>query len=146
MTGTSELDHRVGDAERQAATELLATHRDAGRLTAEEAEDRLAAVTDARTWSDVVPLFADLPAPYPAGMPEPATNAVAAQTSGGGGLSDVQRNAVVTVVALGATALAFIIGSWLPFLAIPVAGALLLWNRTDDKSKRPARVRNRRRG
>ena len=141
MTGRAELDHRLGDAERRAVVDALGTHREAGRLTPEEVEDRQFAVASAQTWSDVAPLFADLPAPYPAGMPRTVRNAVTGSASDGWGLRDGQRNAVMTVVTLGATAAFFYNGSWLTFLAIPAAGALLHWNDPDDKPARSKRSR-----
>src|SRR4051794_37868583 len=100
MRARAELDHRLGDADRRAALEALGTHHEAGRLSSEEVEDRQLTVANAQTWSDVVPLFADLPTPHPAGMPRPARGGAAGRT-GGGGLTPVQRNAAIGLVTMG---------------------------------------------
>jgi hypothetical protein len=52
---------RVGDADRLAAADRLATHTAAGRLTLAEHDHRVAAVWAARTADDLDALFADLP-------------------------------------------------------------------------------------
>lgn len=52
---------RVGDAERDAAVAALREHMAAGRLTAEEFDERMGAALAARTWADVECLFLDLP-------------------------------------------------------------------------------------
>ncbi|WP_081690896.1 DUF1707 SHOCT-like domain-containing protein [Conexibacter woesei] len=59
----SDLDVRVGDAERAAVVDRLAAHFREGRLDAEELEERTAAANAARTRGDLVRLEADLPAP-----------------------------------------------------------------------------------
>jgi len=56
-----ERELRIGDAERTAAADELAEHYAQGRLSAEEHSDRLDAVWAARTPSDLVPVFSDLP-------------------------------------------------------------------------------------
>lgn len=52
---------RVGDAERDAAVELINRHFAAGRLTALEREERTEMALTARTVGDLDVLFADLP-------------------------------------------------------------------------------------
>lgn len=59
MDVTDEL--RVGDAERERVVALLLAHAGAGRLTAEEAGDRIAAAHEAQTDAALRPLLADLP-------------------------------------------------------------------------------------
>ena len=54
---------RIGDADRQAAADALAAHFVEGRLDADEHAERLDRIWTARTHADLVPLFADLPAP-----------------------------------------------------------------------------------
>jgi DUF1707 SHOCT-like domain len=56
------LDLLVGDAERASAEADLRRHYDAGRLTLEEFETRLARVHGARTESDLVDALRQLPA------------------------------------------------------------------------------------
>jgi O-antigen ligase len=52
---------RVSDAERDQAVAELGEHFQAGRLTLEEFDDRSGLALQARTGSDLVTLFADLP-------------------------------------------------------------------------------------
>ena len=55
---------RIGDAERERAAAVLADHYTAGRLTTEEHSERLDRVWAARTRSDLLPIFRDLPGEY----------------------------------------------------------------------------------
>ena len=57
---------RIGDAERERAAAELADHYTEGRLTTEEHAERLDRVWAARTRSDLLPIFRDLPSPYAA--------------------------------------------------------------------------------
>lgn len=52
---------RVGDADRERVTDLLAEHHAAGRLTVEELDDRLTTALAARTRDELVAPLADLP-------------------------------------------------------------------------------------
>jgi hypothetical protein len=52
---------RIGDAEREQAAEDLRAHLLAGRLTADEFEQRLGVVTAARTRGEILTVSADLP-------------------------------------------------------------------------------------
>lgn len=52
---------RIGDLERDAAVSALGDHYAAGRLTKEEYDVRADAAWQARTRSDLMPLFVDLP-------------------------------------------------------------------------------------
>jgi len=61
---------RIGDKERDEAAHALGEHFASGRLAREEYDDRLALIFGARTWSDITPIFGDLPAPKP-GQPAP---------------------------------------------------------------------------
>lgn len=78
---------RVGDADRDAAVTALGDHYAAGRLTADEHDERMGRAWAARTYGDLVAIFADLPGPVPdppgstitrAGVPAPAPPAAAA--------------------------------------------------------------------
>lgn len=53
---------RVGDAERERVTDLLAGHHAAGRLTLAELDERLTATLSARTRDELAAPLADLPA------------------------------------------------------------------------------------
>ena len=55
---------RIGDAERDRAAAELAEHYTEGRLTTEEHSERLDRVWVARTRSDLLPMFRDLPGGY----------------------------------------------------------------------------------
>ena len=52
---------RIGDAERTAAADELAEHYAQGRLSTEEHHERLDRIWDARTPSELAPIFSDLP-------------------------------------------------------------------------------------
>lgn len=52
---------RIGDAEREAAVAALGEHYVAGRLTAEEHDQRISQAFAARVEADLWPLFRDLP-------------------------------------------------------------------------------------
>ena len=52
---------RIGDAERTAAADELAEHYAQGRLSTEEHHERLDRIWEARTPSDLAPVFSDLP-------------------------------------------------------------------------------------
>jgi hypothetical protein len=67
----SDLDLRVSDAERQVVVERLAAHYGAGRLDAEELEERTARANAAKTRGELVVLEADLPDAEPAVAPAP---------------------------------------------------------------------------
>lgn len=56
---------RIGTQEREDAVAVLGEHLAAGRLTADEYQERSAAVSDATTRGEVRPLFADLPGTKP---------------------------------------------------------------------------------
>ena len=55
---------RISDAEREQAAAVLAEHYAQGRLTTEEHSERLDRVWAARTRSDLLPMFRDLPGAY----------------------------------------------------------------------------------
>ena len=73
-------DYRIGDAERQKAMDDLGKHFTAGRLDITEYDNRLTNVVEATMWSDLIPIFSDLPAitdtntsaaiPHAAGIPD----------------------------------------------------------------------------
>lgn len=68
----SQHEMRIGDHEREAAVAALGEHYVAGRLTKEEYDERSGVAWQARTNSDLIPLFHDLPAlqaPRPARPP-----------------------------------------------------------------------------
>ncbi len=60
---TPEL--RLGDVERESAVTALGEHYAAGRLTREEYDERSDRALRATTFTELKPLFVDLPAPHP---------------------------------------------------------------------------------
>lgn len=95
---------RVGDAERERVTDLLAEHHAAGRLTLAELDERLSATLAARTRDDLVAPLADLPAaPRTRPYPEPAE----------GRLSTSSRSVDVGWRAHLGSYVAVILGLWL---------------------------------
>jgi hypothetical protein len=134
-TGPGAGELRIGDPEREAAVRDLSAHRQAGRLTPVEYEDRSVRVSQARTWAELLPMFADLPDPRPAALTgQPATPAPLADRGAALPAPSPERPEAVlpqrwreTIVALApilAVVLFFTTGSWLWFLAIPVVGIL----------------------
>jgi len=66
------MEPRIGDHERDAAVERLREHHAEGRLDLSEFTDRMNRALEARTQSDLDPLFADLPStPPPTYLPAP---------------------------------------------------------------------------
>lgn len=110
-------DIRIGSAEREEALAALAEHHAAGRLDANDYEDRRGKATDAIVRRDLTTLFADLPEPRPTFRPA----AGVARPLGKGSAS--QGKVARTLVSLSpfiAIAAFFLTRSWLAFLLIPV--------------------------
>ena len=63
MAGGENL--RIGDAERDEAIVLLREHMSAGRITAEEFDERMSAALTAKTRGELTVLFNDLPGRLP---------------------------------------------------------------------------------
>ncbi len=57
----NQRELRIGDQEREAAVAALGEHYVTGRLTKDEYDERSAVAWQARTNSDLAPLFVDLP-------------------------------------------------------------------------------------
>lgn len=117
---------RVGTEEREQAMAALSTHFSAGRLSLTEFEDRSELVAQARTRGDLTAVFSDLPATKMTIAADPSVDVVA-----NGRAADAWnpgwdwRAAVVGVLPFVALALFFLTSTWLWFLMIPAAGALL---------------------
>jgi hypothetical protein len=58
---TEQRELRIGDAERTQAAAELGEHYAQGRLTTEEHNERLDRILEARTRTELAPIFADLP-------------------------------------------------------------------------------------
>ena len=65
---------RASDAERERAAETLRGHAAAGRLDADELDERVGAALTARTRGELAALTADLPGPATPPAPRPATS------------------------------------------------------------------------
>jgi hypothetical protein len=125
MNGIGPGDPRIGSADRDTAVAALRTHLEAGRLTPEEYEDRSVTASQARTWGDIAPLFADLPDPRPGPVTTQLARASPAGTGAFPALSQGVKERIMAVTPLAALVLFFVTHSWLWFLAIPIAGAVL---------------------
>lgn len=123
-SGADGAAPRIGSAERETAVAALREHLEDGRLTPEEYEERSVTAARARTWAEVAPLFADLPDPRPAPVAAELTRAAPAGR-GVVPLSDGVRERVMAVMPMAALVLFFVTKTWLWFLLIPIAGALL---------------------
>ncbi|MGH3254970.1 MAG: DUF1707 SHOCT-like domain-containing protein [Streptosporangiaceae bacterium] len=86
---------RASDADRQEVIERLRAALDEGRLKMEEYIDRMGHASEAVTYGDLAPLYADLPEsgavarpearpPAPAVVPPPAQTPIPVRTSRGG--------------------------------------------------------------
>jgi len=107
---TATKDHpasglRLSDADRDRAAAELSEHFEAGRLTADEFDERLGRALQARSAADLAPLFADLPRKQPP-MTAPASGQAASGPVAPATFScarvPVVPIAILAVVALGA--------------------------------------------
>ncbi|WP_347351046.1 DUF1707 domain-containing protein [Intrasporangium sp.] len=136
---TDQSNYRIGDEERRRAASLLESHFQAGRLDADEYEDRRGKALDAVTQADLDTLFTDLPAQ----APQPLSGAGEA-VAGEGSPSRSRRQLRDTVMALLpflALLLFFVTKQWLWFLMIPVGGIVLYGQggRPSRRDRRPDR-------
>ena len=90
---------RVSDTERDQAVAELSEHYQAGRLTLEEFDDRSGLALRARTGSDLVALFADLPTTVVPASMTPASPAGPVPAEFGGGRLPVARVVIACVIA-----------------------------------------------
>ncbi len=147
---------RIGTAEREQALSALSAHHTAGRLDADEYEDRRGRANDAVTRGDLTGLFIDLPGGKPAFGASSSVSAASAPSPSGfapmpmnrddrraqrraeraNGVQRGQQNRWRGVAALSpfvALALFFLTDSWLWFLLVPVAGIVVgMFGRADD--------------
>ena len=129
---------RIGTAEREQALNLLSEHFAAGRLTVPEFDERSIAVTNATTRGELDRVFTDLPAT--------TVGAPAKAESAGTDNDQNWRRIVMSVIPLVALVLFFVVpvdNSWLFFLMIPAAGAILFGTRDDRHGRDRRRDRDR---
>lgn len=119
---------RIGTAEREHALEQLSRHLSEGRLTVTEFDERSGQITTALTRRQLDQVFADLPAPT-AQLPVVPSAATPERR-----FSPDWQGRIMAVIPILALVLFFVTGSWLWFLAIPAAGALLFG--TDRERRR----------
>jgi hypothetical protein len=103
-------------AEREAAVAALTVHRQAGRLDSSQFEDRQVRASAARTWADLDPLFADLPAPHPQ-RPVPVVVPPSGSARTGGIAWGPGLTAALPIIAV---ILFFLTKNWLVFLLVPL--------------------------
>lgn len=121
---------RIGTTEREQALNLLSEHFAAGRLTVSEFDERSLVVTNATTRGELEHVFADLPTT--------TANAPARSEKSGEGDHNWRR-VVMSLTPLLALVLFFLVpvaNSWLFFLIIPAAGALLYGTRDHRRRDR----------
>ncbi|MEV6417591.1 DUF1707 domain-containing protein [Kribbella sp. NPDC051718] len=76
---------RIGDQEREEAVSRLGAHYEAGRLSADEHQERVGEALQAKTQADLAALFADLPGESTAGPQQGAEPRGQGVWSGRGG-------------------------------------------------------------
>ncbi|AQA22039.1 hypothetical protein BTZ20_1792 [Rhodococcus sp. MTM3W5.2] len=125
---------RIGTAEREQALAQLGDHFSDGRLTVTEFDERSAVIAAATTRGQLDQVFADLPttAVPAATAPAPAERRFQPDWSG----------RLMAVIPIAALILFFVTGSWLWFLAVPAAGALLFGTDRERKERRRRDRRN----
>ncbi|AYJ49230.1 DUF1707 SHOCT-like domain-containing protein [Rhodococcus sp. P1Y] len=128
-------DVRIGTAEREQALSNLSQHLSDGRLTLTEFDERSAVVTSATTRRELDSVFTDLPTPSlaptasrPLDISKSSKPATPASTPPVPDDGWDWRKAVMGAAPIIALILFFVVpvsNSWLFFLLIPLAGALL---------------------
>ncbi|WP_054815635.1 DUF1707 SHOCT-like domain-containing protein [Nocardia arizonensis] len=124
---------RIGTADREDALRRLSDNFAAGRLSVAEFDERSAIVAAAVVREDLDRVFTDLPA-------EPVTVAKVPERRASRFLAQTPER-VMAVIPILAVILFFVTGSWLWFLAIPLAGALLFERRSERRRGRRRRRR-----
>jgi hypothetical protein len=136
---------RIGHVERQAAVEALKHHHEAGRIDAQEYEERSVRAEAAKSRPELEALFTDLPRPHsgrpvkspetsPEGIqttltpgapnPDPAV-AERQQRRGVLNIGEPWATTIVSISPILAVILFFVTDSWLWFLAIPLVALLV---------------------
>ena len=140
---------RVSDSDRDRAIAELSEHFQAGRITADELEERIGRALQARTAGDLAELFTDLPRkPAPMGGPAPrvtpgtapALPPASAPPVRSGGVPVIPL-VVVAVLVLGG----FITGHSIVAALVPVLIVLFVIRRIVDGGHREHRDRHRHR-
>ncbi|GAB3871069.1 DUF1707 SHOCT-like domain-containing protein [Terrabacter terrigena] len=122
MVGDGDI--RIGTAEREEALAALAEHHAAGRLDANEYEDRRGRATDAVLRRELTALFVDLPEPRPKLRPSRSSALAQPSTSRRPSAQGKVARTLVSLSPFIAIAAFFLTRSWLAFLLIPVIAIL----------------------
>ena len=123
---------RVGDAERNEATDLLARHYADGRLDEAEYNERLAKAQAAKTQSDFAGLFSDLPDLPGTDTPRQDRRIITGQPGNWHSLPKLLF--LVLVIAVVATLAHTLIASTTTWLLVGLLAALWLW--TEARKRR----------
>jgi Domain of unknown function (DUF1707) len=130
---------RASDADRDAVLSDLSEHFQAGRLTAEEFDDRAGRTLAARTWGELKDLLRDLPATRP-GPYVPAAASAAVRPKRSAGHRAPAPIAVLAVIAIAvAVSVGLAHGVW-GVLALVWVG-LLIARRRICSARTPGRFR-----
>jgi hypothetical protein len=101
MNATTEnylpAELRASDSDRDAVVSDLGEHFQAGRLTAEEFDERMGRALAARTWGELRDLLADLPATRLAPRAPAATRSSSARLSRSSGLPPIAAVAAIGI-------------------------------------------------
>jgi hypothetical protein len=108
---------RASDADRERVAKLLSDHAAAGRLTAEELDERLDAAYAARTTGELDALLGDLPATPGAPPPDPAREVARRRLAHRAGAA-----VIAIVLCVGIWAASGAQGSFWPIWVMLVAG------------------------
>jgi len=112
---------RASDADRDAVLSDLSEHFQAGRLTAEEFEERAGRALAARTWGELKELLRDLPATRP-GPQVP----VAISSSAAGPERPAGRRAPAPVAVLAAVAIAVAVSAGIAHIGWGLLGLVFV--------------------
>jgi hypothetical protein len=97
----AEMDLRASDADRERVAERLRTAAGHGRITLDELEERLEAVYAAKTYGELVPITADLPAAAdgagPAAGPAPLVSEHEVAAARAGAPGSARRTAIAVM-------------------------------------------------
>jgi hypothetical protein len=131
-SGAEQL--RLSDAERDEAARLLGEHYAAGRLTADEHEQRTGSAYAARVRGDLPALFADLPggSPWSYAAPTPAGPVSGRPGARGRGARSVPGVLRLLIGAL----LAVLVLTHLPWILLGLLALVLLTRRAGRTDRR----------
>lgn len=131
---------RIGDSDRDAAIAALREHMSAGRLTAEEFDERMTKALEAKFQQDLEGLFIDLPGGVPSGQEMvPLAGGVLAAQPANKAPSLLDRIDKLRMLAIPAIWILFVVGMifrlvpWWSFWIVLIATGAIAGNPSDDK-------------